>query len=78
MYQNLYTLSIYLASKMYQGLSNFSTMLPGVFVNVRYKCGYVHLFPHMTALHTVSYARHFTNIFKFSSKGYKSPLNWQI
>ncbi len=59
MYQNLYTLSIYLASKMYQGLSNFSTMLPGVFVNVRYKCGYVHLFPHMTALHTVSYAQHF-------------------
>jgi hypothetical protein len=48
---------------MYQGLSNFSTMLPGVIVNVRYKCGYVHLFPHMTALHTVSYAQHFSQYF---------------
>ena len=37
-------------------------MLPGVFVNVRYKCEYVHLFLHMTALHTVTYAQYFFRV----------------
>jgi hypothetical protein len=59
MYQNL---SIYYTFTLHQKVSKslqLSTMLPGVFVNVRYKCEYVHLFLHMTALHTVTYAQHF-------------------
>ncbi len=64
MYQNL---SIYYTFTLHQKVSKslqLSTMLPGVFVNVRYKCEYVHLFLHMTALHTVTYAQHFFQYFQ--------------